>query len=330
MINSSKVGFQFRRGCARRCCPAVNSTLFLAVFLVASVCAVASAAAESSTKLIEQGLDLRRDGMPEQALELFRRAHAVAPSPRTFGQMGLVEASLKRWVDGETHLSVSLSNPDDSWVMKNRAFLDEALAQCRQHVGDLTVSGPAGAEVLVGGRPAGTLPAVPTLRLAEGTVSVSASLNGFTSFEKTVTVRPGVRTPLAIVLTPVVPVAAPLAPPAAAMVSESSPPTTLAAQQTSSRGWHTWTGVSLAAVGAVAIGWGVTWIVVDGGAACRAMPGASCQNVYNTRRPGWILTGIGAAAFVGGAAIFFTGHPTAGSNVSVGLTPGSVLLQGRF
>ncbi len=131
----------------------MNRSSSLATLLLVTFCAVtAVAAAPSTDALIEQGLDLRRDGKPEQALELFRRAHAIAPSPRTFGQMGLVEASLKRWVDGETHLSVSLSNPDDTWVIKNRAFLDEALAQCRQHVGDLVVSGPAGVEVFVGGR----------------------------------------------------------------------------------------------------------------------------------------------------------------------------------
>src|SRR5579862_3231353 len=151
----------------------MNRTLPLTLFLLAGLCSASVVAAQPSTDaLIEQGLDLRRDGKPEEALELFRRAHTLAPSSRTFGQMGLVEASLRKWVDGETHLAVSLSNPDDSWVIKNRAFLDEALAQCRQHLGELAVSGPAGVEVLVAGRLAGTLPAVPTLRLAEGTVAV--------------------------------------------------------------------------------------------------------------------------------------------------------------
>ncbi len=310
----------------------MNRSLSLAVFFLAALCAVAAGAAEPSTDaLIEQGLDLRRDGKPEQALELFRRAHAIAPSPRTFGQMGLVESSLKRWVEGETHLSVSLSNPDDSWVIKNRAFLDEALAQCREHVGELAVSGPAGVEVLVGGRMAGTLPAVPTLRLAEGTVLVTASSPGFTSFEKTVTVRPGVRTPLAIVLTPVAPAPVPLAPQlAATVVSALPPPANRAAPPPGGRGWHTWAGASLAAVGAAAIGWGVTWIALDGGDACGATTGAACQNVYDTRRPGWILAGVGAAAVAGGAAIFFTGHHAAGPTVSLGLTPSSVLVDTRF
>jgi hypothetical protein len=307
----------------------VNRSLLLAGFLFVSLCAVTAVAAEPSSELIEQGLELRRDGKPEQALELFRRAHAIAPSPRTFGQMGLVEASLKRWVDGESHLSVSLSNPDDSWVIKNRAFLDEALAQCRQHVGELVVSGPPGVEVLVGGRIAGTLPAVPTLRLAEGTVSVSATSPGFTSFETTVTIRPGIREPLAIVLTRV-PSAAPppAAPSGATAISASPPPATPAAQSSTGRGWHSWTGISLAAIGAAAIGWGVTWIVVDGGKACATSTG--CSDVYNTRTWGWVLAGAGAAAVAGGAAIFFTGHQTGGPDVSVGLTPGSVLLQGRF
>ena len=36
---------------------------------------------------------------------MFQRAHALAPSPRTLGQMGLVEASLEHWLDAETHLT---------------------------------------------------------------------------------------------------------------------------------------------------------------------------------------------------------------------------------
>ena len=98
------------------------------------------AAAEA---LIQQGLKLRREGKPEEALQRFRQAHEMAPSPRTYGQMGLVETTLKRWTDGETHLAVALANPDDAWVRKNRAFLDQALSLCREHVGDLVITGPA-------------------------------------------------------------------------------------------------------------------------------------------------------------------------------------------
>ena len=152
--------------------------------------------------LIQQGLKLRREGKPEEALQRFRQAHETAPSPRTYGQMGLVETTLKRWTDGETHLAVTLANPDDAWVRKNRAFLDQALSLCREHVGDLVITGPAGAEVSVGGTPAGTLPAVPALRVAEGTVEVTATASGYEPYKTTVTIRAGKRSALKIAMSP--------------------------------------------------------------------------------------------------------------------------------
>jgi hypothetical protein len=305
--------------------------LTIAALLWAASLSVGALAAEpSADALIEQGLGLRRDGKPEQALEMFQKAHALAPSPRTFGQMGLVETSLKKWVDGEKHLSVSLANPDDRWVAKNRAFLDEALGLCRSHVGDLVVSGPAGAEVFVGGQSVGTLPAVPALRLAEGTISVSASAAGSRPFERTVAIRPGARSALVIALDPIAatPVAAAPAPvaktPAPAPLIATAPP---AHSESSPSSWHTWAGVSLAVAGSAALGWGIVWIAINDNVISMNADG---QTQYHTKTAGWILASAGAAAVAGGAVIFFTGNHKNTPDVALGLTPSSVLLQGRF
>jgi hypothetical protein len=308
--------------------------LLIAALLWATSSSVGAVAAEpSADALIEQGLGLRREGKPEQALELFRQAHAIAPSSRTFGQMGLVETSLKRWVDGENHLSLSLANPDDHWVAKNRAFLDEALRSCRTHVGDLVVSGPAGAEVSVAGQSIGTLPAVPALRLAEGTVTVSANAAGSKPFEQTVTIHPGARSTLVIALDPVA--AAPVAPSTAPVVTApASAPRVPTVPQTHAESgasnWHSWAGVSLAVAGAAALGWGIYWIALDGGdTGQKDSHGQPVQ--YDTRTPGLIIAGAGAAALIGGAAmIYFTGQHPAQSTIAVGLTPDSVLLRGTF
>ncbi len=171
----------------------------LVVFALRAAPARADAAA--AEVLIQQGLKLRRENKPEEALQKFRQAHEMAPSSRTYGQMGLVEATLKRWTDSETHLAVALANPDDAWVHKNRAFLDQALALCREHLGDLVITGHPGAEVTVAGTPAGTLPAVPALRLAEGTVEVAATAPGYEPFKQSVAVRPSSRTVLKIAMT---------------------------------------------------------------------------------------------------------------------------------
>lgn len=316
----------------------MKRSLAIAALLWATSLSVGALAAEpSADALIEQGLGLRREGKPEQALELFRQAHAMAPSPRTFGQMGLVETSLKRWVDGENHLSLSLANPDDRWVAKNRAFLDEALGSCRRHVGDLVVSGPAGAEIFVAGQSIGTLPAVPALRLAEGTVTVSASAPRSKPFEKKITIRPGARSTLAVTLDPSVatPVAPAAATPAATPVAAPPAPTPLIATvppthaESNPSNWHTWAGVSLAAAGATALGWGIYWIAIDNDLTGQK-DGANQPLRYATRTPGLIIAGAGAAALVGGAAIYFTGRHPADSTIAVGLTPGSLLLRGNF
>jgi len=305
----------------------MKRSLLVAVLLSATSLPVGAMAAEPSADvLIEKGLGLRRDGKPEQALELFRQAHALAPSPRTFGQMGLVETSLERWVDGENHLAVSLANPDDRWVAKNRAFLDEALGLCRRHVGDLIVSGPAGTEIFVGGQSVGTLPAVPALRLTEGAVTVSASAPGSKPFEQTVTIRPGARSPLAIDLVPIFPTTVAVTPAPVATAPAPAPLITTAPPIHSESGpssWHTWAGVSLSVAGATALGWGLYWIAIDNNSA-------GGNQRYNTRTYGLILAGAGVGALAGCAVILFTGHPGTQSTVALGLTPSSVLLQGRF
>ena len=70
--------------------------------------------------MIARGLELRREGKPDEALEQFQRAHALAPSARTLGQMGIVEGTLKHWTDAEDHLTAALALSNDAWVKKNQ------------------------------------------------------------------------------------------------------------------------------------------------------------------------------------------------------------------
>jgi hypothetical protein len=295
----------------------------------------ADAAAEA---LIQQGLKLRREGKPDEALERFRQAHDMAPSPRTYGQMGLVETTLKHWTDGETHLAVALANPDDAWVRKNRAFLDQALSLCRQHIGDLVITGPAGAEVSVAGTAAGTLPAVPALRVAEGSVEVTATASGYEPFKESVKIRAGNRTTVKITMSPE-PVAvgqadaAPQVP--SAVEQEPKPPAPDSTrppepESASESHWHTWAGIGLGVVGAGAIGFGIYLIAVDGG--CKTLNGTTgmCLDYYRTKTPGWITAGLGAAALVAGGVIFFTGPSKATASVALGASPNGLWVVGRF
>jgi PEGA domain-containing protein len=304
-----------------------------AIVLVAAIVfhhavGIARAAEPDADGLITRGLELRRESKPEQALEMFQRAHALAPSPRTLGQMGLVETSLEHWMDAEAHLTASLATPDDTWVRKNRAFLDQALAVCKGHIGELVITGPDGTNVAVDGKSVGVLPAVQPVRLAEGNAAVTASGTGFKDFSKTVTVAGGSRTSLAIVLDPIdkrpaVALGAPVPLPTSS--AASSPVVT----EHHRPAWRSWAGPGLVAAGAGLLTWGIIWIAVDGNDHCPT-GGPACNNVYDTKTSGWILAAGGAAAAAGGAVLLLTGRRNESPNVALAATPTSLLLRGRF
>ena len=71
--------------------------------------AAPGAAMESADSLIERGVQLRREGKPGEALELFDRANAMTSSARALAQMGLCEMSLHRWAEAEANLGAALA-----------------------------------------------------------------------------------------------------------------------------------------------------------------------------------------------------------------------------
>jgi hypothetical protein len=292
------------------------------------ICGVGRASEPGADESITRGLELRRQAKPEQALEMFQRAHALAPSPRTLGQMGLVEASLEHWLDAETHLAASLAMPDDAWVRKNRTFLDQALKVCQRHVGELVITGPGGTDVAVDGKHVGTLPAVPPVKLVQGNAVVTANGAGFKDFSKTVVIEGGAKTSMAIVLDrdekrPAVALAAPVPLPA------SSPPLASATEH-GARTRTTVTGTGLVAAGAGLLAWGIIWIAVDNNDDCPTT-GAACNKVYDTRTGGWIMAAGGAAAAaVGTGLLIWSHHRGESPNVAFGATPTSLLLRARF
>jgi hypothetical protein len=303
------------------------ASITVMVALAALAVEPARAAEPTADELITRGLELRRQSKPEQALELFQRAHALAPSPRTVGQMGLVETSLEHWLDAEAHLTAALATPDDAWVRKNRTYLDQALAVCRAHVGELAITGPSGTDVAVDGKPVGKLPVAAPVKLEAGNVLVTATSAGFKGFSKTVTIAGGAQVALAIVLDPAEPrPAVATAPPVPLPPPPLPPPPP---PERPRRAWTTPAGAGLIAAGGGLLAWGITWIAVDGSDTC-PMTGPACTSVYDTKTAGWILTAGGAAAAAAGTALLVWGRRGGGAEVAVGATPSSILLRGRF
>jgi hypothetical protein len=265
--------------------------------------------------LIMRGLELRRAGRSEEALQLFRRAYESAPSPRTLGQMGLVESSLQLWTDADAHLAAAVATPDDGWVHKNRQFLDQAIDRTREHVGELVITGPPGARIALGGKAIGPLPLRAPIRIAEGDVAVSATCDGSKPYSVDVSIKGGGRAAISIVLDPI-DLALPN-PPAEAqqLVATRSP-----------RKARLRLGASLAVAGAAALVWGIVWIAMDGRQSC-----GGCATSYATRTPGLLLVGGGSAlALAGGALIFSAIHLGGPTNGTIGLSNRSVQFEARF
>ena len=277
--------------------------LSLLVLLLAAPAVAADPAADA---LITRGLELRRQGQSAEALEMFRRAHTIEATPRTLGQMGLVETSLQHWLDAELHLRASLAASSDPWVKKTQALLDKALEVASQHVGELDISGPARTNIFIGegDDPPRTLPLRAPIRLAEGDVRVSSVAPGFKPLDQTVRIEGRARTALTLALQPIE-TATPRAPDLAAAPGAPSP--SLPAEVPPSRHaprWVPWTvgGLFVAAVTAGA--WGGAWVAVDGSSACGSMSKAGCDSVYDTRTPGLILVSGGVAAAAAGITLW--------------------------
>ena len=268
--------------------------------------------------LILRGLDLRRAGRSAEALALFRRAYEVAPSPRTLGQLGLVESSLQHWADAEAHLAAALATPDDAWVHRNRQFLDQARERTKEHMGELVITGPPGTKISLDERPIGSLPLATPVRLVEGEIAINATSAGYKPFSLDLSIKGGARAAVSIVLERID--LAARNPDARNLVSSAPTPKRL----------RVWTGTTLAIAGAGALAWGIAWIVLDGQRDCGGGPPAGCATTYDTRTPGILLAvGGGALALAGGTLLYSALHP-ATSNVTLGMTTHSLRFEARF
>jgi hypothetical protein len=129
--------------------------------------------------MIDAGVELRKEGREHEALERFRAAHALSPSPRALGQMGLAAKSIRLYVEAEGYLLRALAVPDDPWVQKNREALELAREVTGKQLASLIVlSNVAGAELFVNGKPAGRLPLETPVRTLAGAARVELRAHG--------------------------------------------------------------------------------------------------------------------------------------------------------
>jgi hypothetical protein len=268
--------------------------------------------------LIMRGLDLRRAGRSADALALFRRAYEVAPSPRTLGQMGLVESSLQHWADAEAHLVAALATPDDAWVHRNRQFLDQARERTKEHMGELVITGPPGTKVSLDERPIGSLPLATPVRLVEGEIAINATSAGYKPFSLDLSIKGGARAAVSIVLEPI------------DLAARNPEVQDLVSPSPAATHRRLWMGTTLAVAGAGALTWGIIWLALDGRRDCGAGQPAACPTTYDTKTAGVLLAVGGGALALAGGALLYSGLRPGPLNVALGMTTHSLRLEARF
>jgi hypothetical protein len=291
----------------------------------AAVGGAALGADDPADDLLRRGTELRKNERHEEALDLFRKAHAISPSGRTLAQMGLAEFSLRAYVEAEAHLVGALAD-GSSWIAKNRGVLEQALADVRKHVAVVAISGPAGTEVSVSGKVVGRLPLTEPVHVAEGTVRVEGTALGHQPAILDLRLEGGREFKAALEM-----VAVPSSPsPPPPTIAPISALTAIPAKEGSGQ-WQPWVGSGLLAVSAAALATGIVWIAVDGNPACdipsSAPAGSRCLNYYDTKALGWIVAGAGVAAGVVGGVLIWKGRD---GDLKVGVGPGSLTAIGRF
>ena len=214
------------------------------VVLIASASSVGPAwARESADQLIKKGLELRKRGDDLGALPLFDEAYRIAPTPRAAAQRAFCAQALGRWTQVEADLNEALKSPDDAWVKKNRAAIDESLRVTKTKVAVVEVVGePPGGEVLVNGKAVGRLPLASPVRIEAGEIDVELRADGHRPATKTLRVDGGqyqrvvVRAepdvaPLSPVPAPTPPSATPAPPPNVSVyVTQTNPSGTVTSQ----------------------------------------------------------------------------------------------------
>jgi hypothetical protein len=213
----------------------------------------ATARGEDPDALVRQGVELRRQGREQEALEVFQRAAAIKKTPRVMEQVAFAEQALGQWVKAERDLKVALEAKGDPWIAKNRATIDEAMNAIAGHLGSLEVWGtPAGADVLVDGEVVGKLPSSGAIRLPRGDVSVTVRQAGSAEVTRTIQIGRGALTRENIDLHAVSlePRAGNAAEASPLVATERAEPGSAGADRPIYKRWWFWTVIAAAAVGA--------------------------------------------------------------------------------
>ncbi len=143
-------------------------------------------------ELAERGKALGRQERWQEALPLFQEAYLLKQSYDIAGNLGLVEAALKRWRDAAEHLSLGVRGFPSGGKASHREHLANKLKQAQTHVGAVVITvNMDGARVRVDGNDVGATPLPAEIYVDPGTHTISATLAGYRAPEQTLAATAG-------------------------------------------------------------------------------------------------------------------------------------------
>ena len=166
--------------------------VFVLLVLMGSALTARADSDDAGEALVRRGLELRKAGQDEQALDAFRSSYKLQATPRAQAQMGMAEQALGHWVDAERDLKGALAVEKDAWIARNSATLKRSLATVAEHLGSVQIVGsPAGARVVIDEREVGHVPIDGPVRAPVGEVLVTVSAPGYIDISRKITVVVG-------------------------------------------------------------------------------------------------------------------------------------------
>ncbi len=178
----------------------VSRLVFVAV-LGAAVAAGGSAAAQEQSAgaalgdeeeaMLLEGIELRRAGKDEEALEVFLALLRRSPeSVRARVHLATAYQALGRWLAAELHLDQALANEGHPFIERHRELLEEASRVVKGHIGRVEVAGNhPGATVRIDGRVVGTLPLQAPARVLAGRYQLEVTASGHYPVSRRISVQ---------------------------------------------------------------------------------------------------------------------------------------------
>ncbi|MDB4985296.1 MAG: hypothetical protein JWN04_474 [Myxococcaceae bacterium] len=132
-----------------------QSVLFALALIVGAALPVLAEDSQSYEQTVERAVSEFNLGNWEEAHALFRKAHELAPSARSWRGLGVCAFELRHYVEAVGNLEAALLDPRKPLTAEQRENVKALLAQAREFVSAyrLRVT-PADAEVMVDGKPA--------------------------------------------------------------------------------------------------------------------------------------------------------------------------------